>query len=136
MRRAQRAYNLDQSVPRQFPLPTSFPPVFAFSVLRPIFEQDSCPQLLHHSTFMNRITAKRSRKLTGSSEMVVIQIGQKMYSDKNRMHFFLTTFRVRNSICLSDIAMSLKRILGKRNKIYTTCVSGCVHITRSQTVAD
>ena len=33
--------------------------------------------------------------------MVVIQIKQKMHGDKNTMHFFPTTFRVRNAICLN-----------------------------------
>lgn len=39
----------------------SVPPVSAFSIRGVIFEQDSCPQLLHHQfepTFMNTITAK------------------------------------------------------------------------------
>jgi hypothetical protein len=92
--------------------PTSVPPVPAFSIRGFVFQQDSCPQLLHHHfepTFMNTITAKWSRMLKGFSEVVVSQIKQKMYGDKNRMHFFPSTFRVRNAICLSDTAMSLNK---------------------------
>ena len=94
--------------------PTSVPPVSAFSIPGFIFEQDSCPQLLHHHfepTFMNTIVAKWSGMLKGFSEVVVSQIKQKMYGDKKRMHFFPSTFRVRNAICLSDIEMSLNKRL-------------------------